>query len=477
MLSRILTNILHNLIIIVGGVPMKVKEKKILIGVVIAILVIVMAVVLFLVLRKPTFTILFNSDETTTFEEIKVKKGETITLPDKNPTKEGYVFSGWTFKNETPLTENYKVKENITFYAKWIKEGVKTFTIVFDSNGGSKIEPIILEKGETLKLPENPTKSGYRFNHWEDKNGIPIYDEALLDIEGEYVLKAIWDKEEEKEDNSNKDIAITGVSLDKATVDLIIGATGKLNATVSPSNATNKSVTYSSSDSSIIKVDNNGNLTAVGIGNATITVKTNNGKTAESTVYSDVESLSLTRGGRVSPSDYISKYGDAQKSVTYAVSSTPSVDAKYITWYAPDATGQNAVAYNTIASTGKSITITARDNWSNSASSVPVTVKVGRKSFKVTVYVEPELKVYSNYNEVSILTVDSRDDFKLTTYIPVTWTISSEAFLVSGFNKTEKSCSAQVYNDAMHTEGFRVFATSKAGQKSSVSITVNSDHA
>ena len=79
-------------------------------------------------------------------------------------------------------------------------------------------------------------------------------------------------------------IAVTGVSLDKTSLSLTEGASEKLLATVSPANATNKSVTWSSSDDSVATVDANGKVTAVKAGTATITVRTvDGGKTATST--------------------------------------------------------------------------------------------------------------------------------------------------------------------------------------------------
>ena len=76
-------------------------------------------------------------------------------------------------------------------------------------------------------------------------------------------------------------VAVTGVSLDKTSLSLTEGASEKLLATVSPANATNKSVTWSSSDDSVATVDANGKVTAVKAGTATITVRTvDGGKTA-----------------------------------------------------------------------------------------------------------------------------------------------------------------------------------------------------
>ena len=79
-------------------------------------------------------------------------------------------------------------------------------------------------------------------------------------------------------------VSVTSVSLNKADTSLKIGATETLTATVSPSNATNKNVTWSSSNTSIATVSN-GTVTAKAVGTATITVTTVDGnKTATCTV-------------------------------------------------------------------------------------------------------------------------------------------------------------------------------------------------
>ena len=76
-------------------------------------------------------------------------------------------------------------------------------------------------------------------------------------------------------------VAVTGVSLDVTMFNLEIGKTATLIATVRPSNATNKDVTWSSSDISIASVSSSGVVTGKAEGTATITVKTKDGaKTA-----------------------------------------------------------------------------------------------------------------------------------------------------------------------------------------------------
>ncbi len=70
---------------------------------------------------------------------------------------------------------------------------------------------------------------------------------------------------------------VTGVTLDQNTMELTYGADGKLTATVHPDYATNQNVIWSSSDESIVTVDEDGNVTATGVGKAMVTVTTEDG--------------------------------------------------------------------------------------------------------------------------------------------------------------------------------------------------------
>ena len=80
-------------------------------------------------------------------------------------------------------------------------------------------------------------------------------------------------------------INVTGVSLNKNSMSLLVGETQTLTATVSPNNATDKSVTWSSNNTSVASVSSSGVVTAKAVGTATITVKTNDGgKTATCSV-------------------------------------------------------------------------------------------------------------------------------------------------------------------------------------------------
>ena len=75
----------------------------------------------------------------------------------------------------------------------------------------------------------------------------------------------------------NVRIDVTGVTLNASTATLTVGGTTTLTPTFTPSNATNKNVTWSSSNTSVATVSNSGVVTAVGLGSATITASATNG--------------------------------------------------------------------------------------------------------------------------------------------------------------------------------------------------------
>lgn len=95
-------------------------------------------------------------------------------------------------------------------------------------------------------------------------------------------------------------VTVTGVTLDKTTMDLVAGNSATLKATVAPENATSKTVTWASSNTAIATVDTTGKVTAVAPGTATITATAadGSGKTAtcKVTVTAKTYSLSIDPG-------------------------------------------------------------------------------------------------------------------------------------------------------------------------------------
>ncbi len=77
--------------------------------------------------------------------------------------------------------------------------------------------------------------------------------------------------------NLKDTIFVTGVSIEYVNDCLLKGTTSQLKAKITPANATNKKVSWSSSDTAIAKVDNNGLVTAFSSGETKITVTTDDG--------------------------------------------------------------------------------------------------------------------------------------------------------------------------------------------------------
>ena len=135
------------------------------------------------------FVVTFESNGGSTVESIEVKCGETLKLPVA-PTKEEHKFITWQDKNETPIYDDALLTcEDVTLYAKWEKN--EFFTVTFDSRGGDEVGTVRVKCGDVLRLPEEPTKLGYIFTTWEDKNETPIYNDALLTCD-DVTLYAKW---------------------------------------------------------------------------------------------------------------------------------------------------------------------------------------------------------------------------------------------------------------------------------------------
>ena len=101
--------------------------------------------------------------------------GSDITAPKL--TKTGYTFNGWD--KEIPKT---MPAHNMTIKAKW---KVNSYTITFDTAGGSEIAPITQNYGTAITTPADPTREGYTFLGWDKE--IPKTMPAK-----NITVKAIW---------------------------------------------------------------------------------------------------------------------------------------------------------------------------------------------------------------------------------------------------------------------------------------------
>ena len=157
---------------------------------------------------------------------------EEYTAAKNTFTREGYTFVGWNLRRDAD--NKWRV-----YNKGWFTEAE------LSSNGYSKT---VYED-----------QYSYTFNHY--------YFEGY-EGNSTYTYFAVWEK--------NNVIPIE-VTLNINCAELKVGETFQLEATVSPENATNKSVTWSTSDNKVAVVDKNGLVTAYNAGTATITAKTVDG--------------------------------------------------------------------------------------------------------------------------------------------------------------------------------------------------------
>jgi uncharacterized protein YjdB len=127
--------------------------------------------------------------------------------------------------------------------------------------------------------------------------------------------------------------AVEGVSLDQTNASISVNDSLSLTATVSPSNAANKTVSWKSSDSSVASVDANGKVTAKKVGTATITVTTEDGgytasckvsvvPAAVSSVSLDQTNASVNVNGTVTLKATISPSNAADQTIIWNSSNT-----------------------------------------------------------------------------------------------------------------------------------------------------------
>ena len=248
-------------------------------------------------------------------------------------------------------------------------------------------------------------------------------------------------------------VPVTGVTLDKTEAALKIGETATLTSTIAPANATNKNVSWASSDEAIATVKD-GVVTAVAAGEATITVTTEDGnKTAECVVtVSKPEPVVVpVTGVTLDKTKAALKIGET---VTLAATITPA-DAtnKNVSWASSD---------EAIASVkGGVVTAVAAGE-----ATITVTTEDGHKTAECVVTVsEPEPVVVP----VTGVTLDK------TEAVLKIGEIATLAATIAPTNATNKNVSWASSNEAIATVKDGVVTTAAAGE-ATITVTTEDGH-
>ena len=180
---------------------------------------------------------------------------------------------------------------------------VNSVTLV-DTNNNTLSNSMNLNIGEevTIKFLLNPSNATLKETNWtnSDSSKVSMKDSvgyALIkglevgssDIEitvKDYDGNVKTDSVKVNVINSNQPVLVSSIALSPTSVTLNPNGTYKFNVTVSPSNATNKGVTWSSNDTNVVSVDQNGNIKALkdGMAKIRVTAQDGSGKYAEAIV-------------------------------------------------------------------------------------------------------------------------------------------------------------------------------------------------
>ena len=110
------------------------------------------------------YTISFENTGDYDIPDQEYEEGETLVL-ELDMFKTGHVFDGWYVDPdfETPFTDTTMPAENMTLYANWTPI---EYTILFDTDDGEALDPLRLEYGDSLDLPEPQAPEGMTFVGW-----------------------------------------------------------------------------------------------------------------------------------------------------------------------------------------------------------------------------------------------------------------------------------------------------------------------
>jgi len=176
-----------------------------------------------------------------------------------SPSRTGYTLAGWY----TDISEGTKVNsdsifniaDNLTLYAHW---SANKYTVSFDLNGGTgNIADKSVTYGNEYGTIEEPVRDGYTFTGWftEATGGTRILPETLISNASNHVIYAQWTKNPEK----------TPLKVQTSSVALVNGEQFTIEAN-------QENLTYKSNNPDVAVVSKKGIITAIGEGNAVISV-------------------------------------------------------------------------------------------------------------------------------------------------------------------------------------------------------------
>ncbi len=366
--------------------------------------------------------------------ELTIEKGKSETLTATvSPSDATDKTVTWQSSNNTIATVDQNgrvtaVNAGSAVITVTTNDGSKTATckvtvvILVTSLSLNKTE-LTIEKGksETLTATVSPSDATDKTVSWKSSNtSVATVDQngKVTAVNAGSAVITVTTKDGSKTATCNVTVVIpvTSVSLNKTELTIEKGKSEILTAAVSPSDATDKTVSWKSSNTSVVTVDQNGRVTAVGAGSAVITVTTNDGSktaTCNVTVVIPVTSVSLNK------TELTIEKGKSE-TLTATVSPSDATD-KTVSWKSSN-TSVVTVDQNgrvTAVNAGSAvITVTTKDGSKTATCNVTVVIPVTSVSLNKT-----ELTIEKGKSETLTATVSPSD----ATDKAVTWQSSNTA--------------------------------------------------
>ena len=328
-------------------------------------------------------------------EDLTIGEGESLDIPSG---------ASLTIGNDATLTNEGTVTNNGTLTNNGTIDNSGTLTGTISGNAPPSITKLSLDGG-TVGTAYTTTlaASGTGTITWSNSGDLP----AGLTLDGNtgvisgtpttagtstFTVKAANDYGSDSKELSiiideQTDVPVTGVSLNTSTLNLIEGGTDTLTATVEPNNATNRNVTWSSDNPSVATV-NNGVVSAVSEGTATITVTTaDGGKTATCAVTVTAAPVPVS-GVKLNKSETALTVGDTE-TLTATVAPANATNQN-VTWASSDpsvATVDAAGKVTAVAPGTATITATTVDGGFTATCTVTVRpyIPPANPNYKITV--------------------------------------------------------------------------------------------
>ena len=381
---------------------------------------------------------------------VTMNVGDSIVLTATVEPEGAYGFRNWTTSSES--IADIDIVDGVV-YIRAKKAGTATITVEIPNGNKATCKITVqqpatgitlnktsasLYKGETVTLNAtvNPSDTTDKKITWKSSNT----NVAAVSSSGVVTAKGAGTAVITAQTSNGKkatctvtvknSVEVTGVTLSKTSVSLYKGDTATLSATVNPSNATNKKVTWTTSNSNVATVSN-GKITAKGIGTATITAQTANGKKATCIVTVKNKTVDPTSVGLSKTSISLYKGETATLSATVNPSNATN---KKVTWTTSNSNVATVSNGKITAKGAGTATITAQTSNGKKATCI-VTVKnktVDPTSVKLS-------KTSVSLEKGKTTTLSATVNPSNATNKKVTWTTSnSKVATVSGGKITAK---------------------------------------